>query len=250
MKYIFSNWKMYLGYQESLDLADQLKKEKWNKDKVEVAVFPIGIAFAEIAKKLAGSDVSIGAQNVAWAPRGAYTGAISAEIFKAAGSKFALVGHSERRYIFNETNDDVRKKIDACLAADLIPVLCVGETKEDLEQEKREYRLKKQLLKVFEGLILGHNQKFFIAYEPVWAISQGGKGLPCSPDDADDVQGWIKNEIKQYTDQAIPVLYGGSVNEDNVLSYIEREAVDGVLVGSASTKIESFSKMVAVAQKL
>jgi len=221
-------------------LAQALVEESFNKEKNEVAIFPSTLAAREVIMCLNGSRIAAGAQDVAWVSKGAYTGAVSAHMFKSAGCKYALVGHSERRYVFNESDDDVRKKIEACLDAGLIPVVCVGETQEDLNENKREYRLKKQLMKAFEGLQI-NGGKVMVAYEPVWAI---GSGKPCGPDEADSVHGWIKLEVKQYLGQDIPVLYGGSVNPENVVSYAARDVIDGVLVGGASTKLESFVKLI------
>jgi triosephosphate isomerase len=242
MKYIFANWKMYLDYFEAQKLANDLAQEKFDENKVELAVFPNAINFAETAKIFADSSIAVGAQSVNWTPQGAYTGAVSAFLFKQAGARYALVGHSERRHIFGESDGDTRQKVEACFNEGIIPVLCVGETAEDLAENKREYRLKKQLSKVFENLELTGD--IIIAYEPVWAIGGSGEGKPCTPADADDVHGWIKNEIKQYTNKEIPVLYGGSVNAKNVLSYVEREVIDGVLVGNASTKFDEFLALI------
>lgn len=250
MKYIFANWKMYIDYEESVELINKLKQETFDIEKVEIGIFPNTIAFSDIVKITSGTDYVVGAQNVAWVPAGAYTGAVSAYMFKQVGAKYALVGHSERRYIFGETNEDVRKKVKACLDVGLIPVLCIGETKEDLELGKREYRLKKQIMKVFEGLNLSDEQNIIIAYEPVWAVSRGGIGQSCGPIDADDVHSWIKNELREYTDRNIPIIYGGSVNSDTVETYISRGTIDGVLVGNASTKYESFVSLIKTAEAL
>jgi len=249
MKYIFGNWKMYLDYNQSVDLINKLSPEIFDSKKVAVAVFPNELVFARAAEAFSGSVISVGAQNVNWAPLGAYTGATSAHLFKQAGAEYSLVGHSERRYIFGETNDDVRKKVEACFDAGLVPVVCVGETAEDLESGKREYRLKKQMMKVFEGLDLTRN-RILIAYEPVWAISGSGEGQPCAPADCEDAHGWIKNELKQYTDADVKVLYGGSVKPDNVLSYLSLETVDGVLAGGASTKFDSLMALIHLAEQL
>lgn len=240
MKYIFGNWKMYLDFEESVILAQALVEESFDKEKNTIAVFPTTLAVREVIMCLNGSGIAAGAQDTAWVPKGAYTGAVSAHMLRAAGCQYALVGHSERRYVFGEHDDDVRKKIEACLDAGLVPVVCVGETQEDLDENKREYRLKKQLMKAFEGLQI-NGGKVLIAYEPVWAI---GGGKPCSPDEADSVHGWIKMEAKQYLGQNIPVLYGGSVNPENVVSYVARDVIDGVLVGGASAKLDSFVKLI------
>lgn len=237
--YIFGNWKMYLNYDESVSLAKELAKGLKRDKRIELGVFPSTLALMEVKKQLS-KIADIGAQNCVWTPKGAYTGAISAQIFKQAGCRYVLVGHSERRHIFNETNEATRKKMEAALEAGLVPVLCVGETKEDREEDKVQYRLKKQLDRALSGLNLKGGE-IIIAYEPVWAI---GTGNPCHPTDADDIHSWIKTEVKQYIQGEARVLYGGSVNADNVVSYVSLDTVDGVLVGGASSKFDSFMSII------
>ncbi|MFZ2190354.1 MAG: triose-phosphate isomerase [Candidatus Magasanikiibacteriota bacterium] len=249
MKYIFANWKMYLDFDESNILANALLLEKIDFNKIELCLFPSALALREMAMVLNQTDVKVGAQNINWNPKGAYTGEISAQMYKDVGCKYALVGHSERRHVFGETDEEVRKKIEACLEVGLIPVVCVGETKEDKDEGKREYRLKKQLMRAFENLDLS-NKEIIIAYEPVWAISKAGVGEACSAEEADDVHGWIKNELKQYTDKVIPVVYGGSANEKNVVSLLSQEMIDGVLPGNASTKFETFISLIHGAEQV
>lgn len=245
MKYLFANWKMYLDFDESCMLASQVREWLYDSDAVTLALFPASIAAREVGMIVAGTDIQLGAQNVAWVPKGAYTGAVSALMYKGIGCTYALVGHSERRHIFGESDTDVRKKVEACLDAGIVPVVCIGETKEEKEEGKREYRLKKQLLKIFKDLDLG-GRKIIIAYEPVWSI---GTGDACLPADAEDIHLWIRTEIKQYTDSEVPILYGGSVNAENVVSYLSRTAIDGVLVGSMSAKEETFRTLIEVVQR-
>ena len=250
MKYLIANWKMYLDYQQSLALADALADVSFDSSKLTAVICPNALAFSDVRDRLNGSAFFLGAQNVNWAPLGAYTGATSAHLFKQAGAAYALVGHSERRYIFGETNESVRKKLEASIDAGLVPVLCIGETAEDREAGKREYRLKKEILSAFDGLSLPNEESVLIAYEPVWAISQGGDGTACTPADADDVHGWIRQELKQYTDKAVPILYGGSVTPDNVADFCACEMVDGVLAGHASTKFDSLTAMIRAIEGL
>lgn len=242
MKYIFGNWKMYLDLSESKALAEAMVGESFDDTKVNVAIFPSALALSKVEEITRESKIVVGAQDVYWTSKGAYTGAVSALMYKTAGCKYALVGHSERRHVFGETDEDARKKIEACLDAGLIPVVCVGETKEEKDAGKRQYRLKKQIMKAFDGLKLNGGE-IMVAYEPVWAI---GTGDPCNPADADDVHGWIKNELKQYFDKDISVLYGGSVNEANAKDYLVYDVVDGILVGGASTKSESFKAIIGI----
>jgi len=168
-------------------------------------------------------------------------------MFQEIGCSFALVGHSERRHIFGETNEDVRKKIEACLQNNVIPVLCIGETKEEKDAGIRKIVLEEQLKTALENLE-NNNTKIIIAYEPVWAI---GTGDACKPDEAQEVHMWIKEEYKKYFGgEGVEIIYGGSVDAKNVLSYLSIDAISGVLVGSASTKIESLSAILGVAENL
>lgn len=241
--YIFGNWKMYLTTAQARTLAKELQ-DVTIAENVTAAVFPSMIYLSEAVDAFSSSNIAVGAQNVAWTPQGAYTGAVSAHLVKESGASYALVGHSERRHIFGESNETIRKRLEACLHEGLTPVLCVGETREDLDAGKGEYRVKKQLMKTCQGL---HGiERIIIAYEPVWAISKSGDGTPCSPEVARNMHAMIRDELKQYTDATIPVLYGGSVNAQNMLSFTNQEGIDGVLVGSASTKIDEFSAMLGL----
>ncbi len=242
MTYLFANWKMYLHHQEALALAQQLAHTTSSAD-TTITIFPTALSFLSVQEALATTNISCGVQNISWTPQGAYTGALSAHLAKDVGARYALVGHSERRYIFGESDSDVRKKIDAALESGMIPVVCIGETQEDVEAGKTAYRLKKQLMMAFEGLMLSDNQ-LIVAYEPVWAISQSGKGIACDPLQAEEQHAFIAEEIKRYTTAQVPLIYGGSVTADNVLSYISCHHIDGVLVGSASTRLESMSALI------
>lgn len=233
--YVFGNWKMYLDFDESCILMSRFLEKEYSQD-LQLSVFPSMLALSEVEKLTRDSDWQFGAQNIAWVEKGAYTGAISAQMVADAGASYALVGHSERRYIFGETNDATNKKIKACLEAGITPVLCIGETQEDKENDKRQYRLTRQLQEALEGIDVAAAE-LIVAYEPVWAI---GTGDACLPADAEDVIGWIKNELG---DESVPVLYGGSVDAQNVVSYTSQSSIDGVLVGGCSAKFEEFDKL-------
>jgi triosephosphate isomerase (TIM) len=245
--YIFANWKMYLDFDETMILTNQLLQAGLGSDEVEFAIFPNTLAFTEVEKAFRDSVFAIGAQNVHHTSKGAYTGSTSAQMFANVGAQYTLVGHSERRHIFGETNDDVRKKMEACFESNIVPVLCIGETAEDCKTNKREYRIKKQLQKALEGLDISSHE-LLVAYEPVWAITGSGTGESCDTVDAERMHTLIKTELKSYSDKSIPVLYGGSVSEKNVLSYVSLPSVDGVLVGSASTSFDGYISLVANAQ--
>lgn len=245
MKYVFGNWKMYLDFDESNILANALLQEKFDSEKVNLAIFPTALALREVFMAMEGSVFSVGAQNVSWVPKGGYTGAISAQMFQEVGCDYALVGHSERRHIFGETDEDVKKKLQACLEVGLTPVLCIGETKEEKNAGERNNVLKTQLA-VLADLNL-EDREIIIAYEPVWAI---GTGDACDPIEAEEVHHWIKEEIKQYFSQEIPLLYGGSVKAENVVSYVSLPDVDGVLVGGASSKLETFVPLIKKVEEI
>lgn len=248
MKYIFANWKMYLDYDETNILANELSHLSIASSKnVTVGVFPSSLAIADVVRTLKDANIGIGAQNVAWVPKGAYTGAISALMYKDIGVEYALIGHSERRHIFGETNEAIAKKFTAALDVGLIPIVCIGETQEDRAAGKREYRLKKQLMKLFEGVTVAKDTPLIIAYEPVWAI---GTGDACDPVEAAEIHQLIKHEAKNYLGSVVPVIYGGSVDEKNVVSYLSLDPVGGVLIGKASTHGDTFSKIVLAAESL
>lgn len=229
---------MYLNVATSLELAKGAATLAVPSG-VTAAVFPNTLAFTGVHTILNTTPWRTGAQNVAWVPQGAYTGAISALLFHDAGAQFALVGHSERRYIFGEDSVSTAKKLAACWTAGLTPVLCVGETTEDLAADKRQYRLKQQLtdaLTEWTG-----SEPLIVAYEPVWAI---GTDQACSPADADDVGGWIVKFMQDTWQRTVPVLYGGSVNPQNVASYWNATSLSGVLVGSHATQAAELAQLI------
>lgn len=244
MKYVFANWKMYLTVDESVALAKQVSRELLG-DGPQVVLFPNTLALTLVRNVCVDTHIGVGAQDCYWTPRGAYTGAVSADILARAGVTHVLVGHSERRHVFGEGDTDVHKKFVAAIDAGLTPVLCIGETHDEKEEGKREYRLKKQLFTALGGVDLA-DKSFMVAYEPVWAITGSGSGESCLPADVDDIHGWIRQELRQYTSETVPVLYGGSVTPENVVSYVSLETVDGVLVGSASTHVGSLVSLVQV----
>lgn len=244
MKYIFVNWKMYLGVKESIALAIAMSASYRRSEKAEIALFPTALAMTGVIAACKKKKIPVGAQNCAWTPAGAYTGAVSARMFRAVGCKYALVGHSERRHIFGESDSAVRNKIEACLSAGIVPVVCIGETKEEKDAGKREYHLKKQLMAALQNLVIPRAGRVMIAYEPVWAI---GTGDACLPADADDAHHFIRREGSAYTSERMPILYGGSVDVKNAASYLALPSVDGLLVGGASTKKDSLLGIIRAA---
>lgn len=246
MKYLFANWKMYLSHKEAVALSAQYFGLPFDEHCLRVAVFPSMLSFLDVSKNLKQSAIARGVQNVAYTPRGAYTGAVSAELAAEAGARYALVGHSERRYIFGEDNEAIHKKVAAVIATGMTAILCIGDTSEDLANDKADYRVKKQLMRALEGTTIPEG-KLIVAYEPVWAIHNSGDAHACEPDKANAMHQLIKEELTQYSDAPVPVIYGGSVTAKNMLSYMACSDIDGVLVGSASTTFDGFKDMMTIA---
>lgn len=242
MKYFVANWKMYAGPAQSVKLAESYD-ELVIPTGVKAIVAPTALSFSAVKERLDESAWNMSAQNVAWAVEGAYTGAISARMLAEAGAKYALVGHSERRYIFGESDTDIEKKVAATVYAGLIPILCIGESADDLAENKRQYRLKKQLnvLRNIEA-----SAPIIVAYEPVWAINGSGEGRRCLPADVVDVHGFIRTELATFGFVDAPVIYGGSVNGENVYEYASLPEVDGVIAATASIHPEEVQKMLDV----
>lgn len=237
---------MYLGPDKSRALALQYAAMPVPAE-VTAVVCPTALSFQEVGRLVNGSGWLTCAQNVAWTPEGAYTGAISAQFFQEVGASYALIGHSERRHIFGETDPDVRKKLEAVLTIGLKPILCIGETADDLAAGKRQYRLKKQLMTALQNL--PEAARVLIAYEPVWAIHTATNDTPCLPADVADIHGWIAEEVKQYSIVDPVILYGGSVNAENASGYLELPLVHGLLVGTASLHPEEVKPILSLLSK-
>ncbi len=249
--YFFSNWKMYLTVAESVDLAKEYKDLfKDNAKDITVAIFPSALAAVAVGEVLEGTDFSWGAQHVCGPEKGGYTGEVSAAMYGSVGAKYALIGHSERRHLFHETNHDVRQKIEAALEAGLTPVLCVGETRAEREAGQTEEVIEIQLRAALAGLSYPSGRKLVIAYEPVWAISTGlhseEAGIQCDPAEATKVHRLIARttEVLLAGVERV-ILFGGSVRPHNIAAYLGESEIDGVLVGAASTTKESVVELLS-----
>lgn len=255
--YLFANWKMYLDYDESNILANALAKEAKNFPKqVKMAVFPSALALYPAGQALCDAGLAVGAQNVHWVEKGGYTGEISALMYKSAGCQYALVGHSERRHLFHETNHETRQKLEAILAADLTPVICVGETAEERANGRTEEVIEIQLRSALQNLVwpkvkprtgrLGRSgsgdRELIIAYEPVWAI---GTGKNCDYLKAERMHKLIKKQAATLVHVSPVILYGGSVRPENVAEYLKNPNINGVLVGSASVNLEGWLEIIS-----
>ncbi|MCX6782003.1 MAG: triose-phosphate isomerase [Candidatus Magasanikbacteria bacterium] len=237
--HLFANWKMYLGYDESNILANALIGEvRKMPPAINIALFPSALSLYSIALNLKETDIAVGAQNAYWLDKGGYTGEVSVGMFKEVGCRYVLIGHSERRHVFHETNLEVRKKVEAAFAEKIMPVVCVGETKEERNAGKTEEVVEVQLRAAFEDLNLPSDTRFIIAYEPVWAI---GTGDACDPKEAERIHKEIAKITKSLlSDVNFSILYGGSVRAENVADYLAGSHTDGVLIGNASAKLDTF----------
>ncbi len=245
LPFIAGNWKMNKTVGEALDLVRELKKAISGVKEVEVAVAPPFTSLHAVHKELEDTSIRLAAQNLYWEEKGAFTGEISPLMLKEVGCQYVIVGHSERRQFFGESDETVNRRIKAALAQGLRVIFCVGETLRDREEGKTFPLIEKQMeggLKGLDGQGMG---EMVIAYEPVWAI---GTGKTATPEQAEEVHRFIRSKIQklysQEVSEKIRIQYGGSVTPENIRSLMNQPDVDGALVGGASLKAESFSKIV------
>ncbi len=223
---IAGNWKMYKGPAETAEFCIELRRRAEEFTWIDIAVCPPFASLGVAVQLLAGTDIAVAAQNVHWESEGAFTGEVSAPMLRELGVYGAIVGHSERRQLFGETDEGVAKRARAALDAGLSVIACVGETEAEREAGETEDVLRRQvsLLEAEDNLVL--------AYEPVWAI---GTGKTATPEIAQEAHAFIKSLLDA------PVLYGGSVKPDNAAELLAQPDVDGALVGGASLDVESFA---------
>jgi len=241
--YLFANWKMYLDYDESNILANALAVGSLDfSKKIKMVVFPSALSFYPVTQALGDVGVASGAQSVYFEDKGGFTGENSAVMYKNAGAKFSLIGHSERRHLFGETNHDVHQKMEAVLSVGLVPVLCVGETDKERNAGKAKDVVEIQLRAALDRLKWKPKTKLFVAYEPVWAI---GTGNHCDPIEAEKMCAMIFKMASSLAKEAeVVVLYGGSVNGENIKEFLKQPSINGVLVGGASAKLDSWLQIV------
>lgn len=240
---IAGNWKMHHGPSETREFFEAFLAAEPDREDRSVVLFPPAASLTAAAQAVADRpDILIGAQHVHWEERGAFTGEISAGIAIEAGARLALVGHSERRHLFGETDAETGLKVGACLAAGLVPMLCVGETLDERESGSASAIVRRQLDAALGALRPDEIANVLIAYEPVWAI---GTGRTASPADAAEMHGDIRRFLLDGVGETIalgvPVLYGGSVKPDNAADLLSAADVDGVLVGGASLSPADFA---------
>ncbi len=239
---IAGNWKMFTDLDEATQLVKGLKASYANKNDVEVVICPPFISLAAVRELIkTSSNLLLGAQNMYPEEKGAFTGETSPMMLKSVGCQYVIVGHSERREYFKESNAFLNKKVKVALDYQLTPIYCVGETLTERESDKTFEVIKTQLVDGLAGLSADQLKKVVIAYEPVWAI---GTGKTASPDQAEEVHAFIRKELAVLSNSkaadSISILYGGSVKPENVTELMGKENIDGALVGGASLKADSF----------
>jgi triosephosphate isomerase len=242
---IAGNWKMHTTVQEALQLASAVVQAAAKVSNRDVMVAPPYTALAAVGSVLSGTGVMLGAQNVHWEEKGAFTGEISAAMLKDVGCAMAIVGHSERRHVFGETDLMINKRVTGALQFGLIPVLCIGETLEQREAGQTLAVLEDQVRQGLAGVEVNDGGKLVVAYEPVWAI---GTGKTATEAQAQEVHSFIRNLLTDIYEKNIAagvrILYGGSVKPENIDVLMQQEDIDGVLVGGAALKAESFERII------
>jgi len=244
---IAGNWKMYKTISQGIELANGLKRELFDVDTehMDIVICPVYTVLSEVAEVIAESNIKLGAQDMYWQDEGAFTGEISAPMLKDVGAAYVIIGHSERRQFFCETNETVNKKIKAALLHGLTPIMCVGEMLAEREANKTMAVLKDHVTGGLAGLSAEEAAKLVIAYEPVWAI---GTGKTATAAQAQEAQKYIRDLLVTLYNKdianSIRIQYGGSVKPENIEEIMMQPDVDGALVGGASLKVDSFSGIV------
>ena len=242
--FIAGNWKMFKTTAEAKEFAKEFLK-LYEKDDVRVAICAPFTQLAALVEAFKGTGIGVGAQNMHFADNGAYTGEISADMLAEIGVNYCIIGHSERRQYFGETDETVNKKLHQAFAHDIVPILCVGETLEQRDAGKEYDVVREQLIKGLAGLSEMQMRHMTIAYEPIWAI---GTGRTATPAQADEMCGAIRDIVEELYDTDIScdvtIQYGGSVKPANATELMSMPEIDGALVGGASLKPEEFIQIV------
>jgi triosephosphate isomerase len=242
---IAGNWKMHKTGDEAVQTAKRLRQLVAGGAAVEVMIAPPFTALYQVAKEISGSIIALGAQNMHWESQGAFTGEIAPAMLKAAGCRYVIIGHSERRQFFGETDQTINRKIRAAVSAGLQPVFCIGETEAEREAGQTFSILDKQIQNGLENFLLQDLKSLVVAYEPVWAI---GTGKTATKEQAQEVHAYVRRQLAERMDpdfaEQLRILYGGSVKPSNIKELMAMPDVDGALVGGASLDPETFGQLV------
>ncbi len=239
------NWKMNLALDEAVQLAAAVVESCRGLAGREVMVAPAFLHIPAVARVLQGTSVLLAGQNMCWEKRGAFTGEVSGPMLKEAGASMVILGHSERRHVFGEDDELINRRLRGALACDLTPILCLGETLEEREADQIFEVLEGQLLRGLGGLDPEEANRVVLAYEPVWAI---GTGRTAGPEQAREVHAFLRSVLADRFEktlaESVRILYGGSVNPENIDSLMAEPDIDGALVGGAALKSESFDRII------
>jgi len=242
---IAGNWKMHLNRTEAVELAQAVAAASTGLTDREVMIAPSYLSLAAVKEAVADSPVRVAAQNVAWEEQGAFTGEVSPPMLKDVGADMVILGHSERRHVFGEDDAMVNRRLTGALNFGLSPILCVGETLEEREQENTFKVVEEQLRQGLKDVQAKQMKKVVIAYEPVWAI---GTGKTATKEQAQEVHAFIRSVLVTLYEKtladSIRILYGGSVKAENIDSLMAQSDVDGALVGGAALQAESFARII------
>jgi triosephosphate isomerase len=244
--FIAGNWKMFKTVQEGVVFAKELRSVVKDAGGVEIVVGPPFTAIHAVADALRNTNVGVSAQDLYWEREGAFTGEVSAGMIREAGAGYVIIGHSERRRLFGETDVTVNRKIIAALGAELTPIVCLGETLEERERDETSAVLDRQIKDGLDHMAAGQVAGLVVAYEPVWAI---GTGRNATAAQAEGAHAHIRSRLRQWfgaeAAEQCRVIYGGSVKPDNIAELIGEPDVDGALVGGASLEVRSFGDIVS-----
>jgi triosephosphate isomerase len=246
LPFIAANWKMYKTVHEAVVFVKEFRSMVKDLDDVEIVVAPPFTAVHAVAEAARNSNVGVAAQDVYWEREGAFTGEVSAPMLKEAGAEYVIVGHSERRRLFHESDETVNRKLIAALGARLAPIVCIGETLDERESNQTLSVLDRQIRAGLDGLTGEQVASLVLAYEPVWAI---GTGRNATPQQAAEAHGHIRSRLRQWfggdAGDQCHVIYGGSVKPDNIHELVVNTDVDGALVGGASLDVRGFFDIVS-----
>ena len=242
---IAGNWKMNKNIGESIDLANSIKRSLYDVEEVEIVVCPPFTSLSDVNEITMETNIKLGAQDCFWQAEGAFTGEVSAAMLKNVGCEYCIIGHSERRQLFGETNETVNKKLKVLLKENIKPIVCVGEKLEERKSGKTFDIIKDHVVNSLAGISKEEMSRTVIAYEPVWAI---GTGVNATKEQAEEAHKYIRTLLGQMhgdeVAKSVRIQYGGSVKPENIRELILQEDVDGALVGGASLKADSFVQLV------
>lgn len=242
---IAGNWKMYKSFEEACQFVETVREQIPSEDKVDAVICSPALYLPTLVDIASETDLAIGAQNMHYENEGAYTGEISPSQLSSINVDYVILGHSERREYFNESDEAVNKKVAAALSAGIVPIICCGETLEEREAGQTEQKVSGQVKAALNGFSVEEVEHMVIAYEPIWAI---GTGKTATADDANQVCGTIRQVVEELYGkdcaEQIRIQYGGSVKPDNIEELLSKEHIDGALVGGASLQVESFLALV------